>query len=240
MTRISDFRQRTEWNLGRLHALFDWQFKTRATRVRFLRHFDTSIPLVRLGTDYGGWWVPASMLDDRSVVYSFEVGTDISFDLALLDTTGCQMYLFDPTPKAVAFMASQYPHPRLHFRQLGLWDADTEISFFPPKNPEFASFSAFDSRSGANPVVLPVATLETIMIQNGHEHVDLIKMDIEQAENRVLPRMPATTVRPRFLLVEFDQPWPMRSTWRLIDDLISSGYAPLHVDRWNWTFAYSN
>ena len=38
----------------------------------------------KLGTDYGGWYVPTNLnLDEKSIVYSGGVGEDISFDLLL-------------------------------------------------------------------------------------------------------------------------------------------------------------
>ena len=38
----------------------------------------------RLGTKYGGWFVPVDMrLNESSIVYSGGVGEDMSFDLSL-------------------------------------------------------------------------------------------------------------------------------------------------------------
>lgn len=55
----------------------------------------------RLGTNYGGWYVPSGMnLNETSVVYSGGVGEDISFDLLLQNKYNCRIYLIDPTSRA--------------------------------------------------------------------------------------------------------------------------------------------
>jgi hypothetical protein len=41
--------------------------------------------LVRLGSKYGGWIVPATLVRPDSVCYCVGVGEDISFDLALIE-----------------------------------------------------------------------------------------------------------------------------------------------------------
>ena len=50
----------------------------------------------RLGTPYGGWWVPVGLLDAESIVYSVGIGGDASFDLELMDRFGCHVWGFDP------------------------------------------------------------------------------------------------------------------------------------------------
>ena len=52
----------------------------------------------KLGTKYGGWYVPEEMdLDENSIIYSAGVGEDISFDLLLSDKYKSHIYLIDPT-----------------------------------------------------------------------------------------------------------------------------------------------
>lgn len=44
---------------------------------------DVRDDLVRLGSDYGGWWVPAGDVKPDVVAYCAGAGEDITFDLAL-------------------------------------------------------------------------------------------------------------------------------------------------------------
>jgi len=61
--------------------------------------------LVRLGSRYGGWWVPKSVLTPAAVAYCAGAGEDITFDLALLEH-GLRVTTFDPTPRAVSYVTS--------------------------------------------------------------------------------------------------------------------------------------
>lgn len=59
-------------------------------------------PAERLGTAYGGWWIPAAAgLGPESLVVSAGVGEDMSFDLELHAKYGCPLVLVDPTERAV-------------------------------------------------------------------------------------------------------------------------------------------
>ena len=62
---------------------------------------DFSEKLVRLGTQYGGWYVLPQMLSDESIVYSVGAGTDISLDLEVIEKFNCYFYSLDPTPQAM-------------------------------------------------------------------------------------------------------------------------------------------
>ena len=56
----------------------------------------------RLGTNYGGWYVPINMnLNETSIIYSAGVGEDMSFDIILQDKYHSNIYLIDPTEKAI-------------------------------------------------------------------------------------------------------------------------------------------
>jgi hypothetical protein len=62
--------------------------------------------MIRLGTHYGGWFLPEQIpLDANSFVVSAGVGEDISFDLTLQARTGCKILLLDPTERAIRHVA---------------------------------------------------------------------------------------------------------------------------------------
>ena len=51
------------------------------------------------GTKHAGFFVYTKFLNSDSVLYSFGVGEDISFDEELISEFNCIIYAFDPTPK---------------------------------------------------------------------------------------------------------------------------------------------
>lgn len=78
----------------------------RALRVRPRRD------LVRLGSDYGGWTVPADLVESSWTCYSGGVGNDTTFDLAFIERFGCEVDAFDPRRAPSSTFASRPPPSR--------------------------------------------------------------------------------------------------------------------------------
>jgi hypothetical protein len=57
--------------------------------------------MVRIGTEYGGWAVPDSLIDESWTVYCGGVGLDATFDLGFIERYGCAVHAFDPTPSTI-------------------------------------------------------------------------------------------------------------------------------------------
>jgi FkbM family methyltransferase len=54
------------------------------------------------GTVYGGFYLPEKLdLDKNSIIYCVGAGEDISFDIKLCSQTNGNVYIFDPTPRAI-------------------------------------------------------------------------------------------------------------------------------------------
>ena len=63
---------------------------------------EANVASLHLGSIYGGWTICTEAgLGSDSVIYSVGVGEDISFDLDLIKTFGCQILAFDPTPRSI-------------------------------------------------------------------------------------------------------------------------------------------
>jgi len=164
----------------------------------------TRVPMVRHGSEYGGWWICPNGISADSVVYSFGIGTDISFDLSLIATYGLTVHAFDPTPASIAWLkAQQLPGP-FKWQELGIAAYDGRATFFPPADPTHVSHSVVPPvRSDRQGIDVEVRRLSSIMGSLGHEHVDVLKLDIEGAEYEVVDDILAGPVRPRQLLIEF-------------------------------------
>jgi FkbM family methyltransferase len=192
--------------------------------------------LVRLGSQYGGWWVPRSVLTPGAVAYCAGAGEDVTFDLALLGH-GVRVTTFDPTPRSVSYVNSlAIEDDRFRFVPVGWWNDDTEIDLYAPRDPAHVSHSALDLQGTGRSVSVPVRRVTTLARELGDTTVDLIKMDIEGAEMVVIPDLLTSGPLPAVLCVEFDKVRPLRDVVSLIRRIKGAGLEPMRSEGRNVTF----
>ena len=182
---------------------------------------------LRLGNQGADWTVCPTNLSEHSVIYSFGVGEDISFDLKLIEEFGLSVHAFDPTPRSVKWIAAQCLTSNLHFHAVGVADFDGNSKFSPPVNQQHVSHTMLERKTPGPAVEVPVRRLTTIMKSLGHDRIDLLKMDIEGAEYAVLADLLASRIRIDQLLVEFHHRWPEIGTDKTrtaIKDLNAAGF----------------
>jgi len=171
-------------------------------------------------------------LSADSIVYSFGIGRDVSFDLSLIDTFGMTVHGFDPTPRSRQWVTHQDLPSRFVFHDVGVADSDGVARFFPPESPEHSSYSLCNNPAGDEGLEAPVRRLTTIAAELGHTHIDLLKMDIEGAEYEVLEDLGRTGFPVHQLLVEFHGryfPEGDRKTDEAIRLLRAAGFRLFHV-----------
>ncbi len=79
-------------------------------------------------------------------------------------------------------------------------------------------------------------SIPSLMRELRHDRIDLLKIDIEGAEHRVIRSMLEAGVRPAVLCMEIDQPVKPRTLWRTVRRIRAAGYDLVAVDHWNLTF----
>ena len=191
----------------------------------------------KLGTSYGGWKVPTSLLDADSICYLVGVGEDISFDLALIERFGCTVDAFDPTPRAIEYIDVQgLETSDYRFHPVGLWSEDSIQRFYEPSNPEHVSHSIVNLQQTSGYFKASVRRLSSMMKELGHAHLDLLKIDIEGAEYAVLQSLLDDGLDITTICVEFDQPTPLRKMMGMVKRLREARYDLVAIDGWNMTF----
>ena len=198
---------------------------------------ERSVSVDLLGSSWGGWSVVRGSLDANSIVYSGGIGHDATFDTAVIAMYGCPVHAFDPTPvgrQHGEIVAAE--QPAFHFYPMGLWNEDGNMAFSVPRNPSHDSFSIVNLEGTSDSVLCPVRKLSTIMDDLGHDHLDLLKLDIEGAEHAVLADVLAENIRVRQLCVEFDQPVSLRVVHGLVKKLRRHGFDLVARRRWDYTF----
>jgi FkbM family methyltransferase len=200
--------------------------KARAGLDVFVRP-QSSVSLVTLGEGAGSWAVWPDRLGSDSVVYSFGVGRDISFEQAMITRYGLTVHAFDPTPLALDWIKSQQLPEHFHLHELGIAAYDGYARFQPPIKPKFESFSMVRGSGLGAPIDAPVRRFRTLTNMLGHTRVDVLKMDIEGAEYAVLRDIVSSGVAIGQLLVEFHHRWKevgAGQTRQAIKDLASAGF----------------
>lgn len=207
----------------------------------------TSGSLTFLGSEYGGWTIPDHILDSTSICYCVGCGEDISFDLSIIKTHGCYVYGFDPTPRAIDYVNKHASHEELyHFQPVGIWDKNTNLKFFSPADQQHVSYSLVNLQGTDQFIEVPVRSLDDLMRESGHKHLDLLKLDIEGAEYRVIDSIIDNGISNTVLCVEFDEIHnPMDSESRIrirksASRLISAGYQLVHAQSADYTFLKAN
>jgi FkbM family methyltransferase len=192
-----------------------------------------------LGTTYGGRYLSSDKLGDDAIVYSCGVGDDVSFDLAVIESFGCVVHAFDPTPAGQPFGEEMsVAHERFLFHPWGFWDRDGTIEFFEPADPNIdESYSAVNLGATDRSVPCEVRRVGATMRQLGHDHIDLLKIDIEGAEFAVLNDVLWECLDVRQICVEFDQPVPLGKVRAMTDKLRSRSFQLLARRGWDYTFA---
>lgn len=194
----------------------------------FTRIFSVEKEAVVLGSSYGRWAVIPELLSADSVIYSFGVGEDISFDERLVEMFGVKIHLFDPTPRSREWFSAKDRSDYFIFHPVGLFDFDGELELFAPKNNEHVSFSLCKSEHlEESSDAFPVSRLSTIMENLGDEKIDVLKMDIEGAEYQVITDMLSMGIQPKQLLIEFHDRFEGVGDWaslRVMISLVAKGY----------------
>lgn len=221
-----------------------------------------------LGTVYGGWSVPEHMsLNRGSVVYSGGVGEDISFDIKLQAKYDCNILLIDPTVKAIRHFdeVKQYykqdnfqftgniqddyvPHiqfetpnmDKFEYVNMGLWDQKDTLKFYRQTNDKYVSQSLIPNMFGTTYDEVNVNSIKGMMNERCHSKIDLLKLDIEGAEIKVLNQMLDDCIFPKYVLVEFDL-WlkrkdPSNETKNLVERFLRNHYEIVANDNCNITF----
>ncbi len=157
------------------------------------------------GNDYGGFYVSTEKLNSKSVVYSFGIGEDVSFDLDINRYCNCKVNMFDPTPKSINWVKKQSLNADFMFFEYGISNETLDVIFYLPVDPKHVSGSMLvqNNVDGGAAVVVHVKSIKEICDQLGHDRIDVLKMDIEGAEYDVIKSLFESKIYVDQILVEF-------------------------------------
>lgn len=157
------------------------------------------------GNNYGGFYVNPDFITKDSIIYSFGVGEDISFDEALIKEFNCSVYGFDPTPKSINWIRNRETPQGYHFFEYGLNNTTGTVDFYLPKNVEYVSGSHLiqDAVDSNRKITVPMKSIEDIHKELKHKKISVLKMDIEGSEYDVIDSILSLNIEINQILIEF-------------------------------------
>lgn len=162
-----------------------------------------NIQLNYYGSCYGGWFIVNDDICSKSVIYSFGIGEDISFDQKLIKEKDVIIHAFDPTPRSWVHV-NKINEPRIKLYKYGLSNIDCIKNFYAPQNKDHVSYSTYRNEQSTESIVdVQFYCLNSIMKKLNHDHIDLLKLDIEGEEFNVLEDIVNSHILPKQILVEF-------------------------------------
>eukprot|EP00930_Biecheleria_cincta_P006607 TRINITY_DN10764_c0_g1_i1.p1 TRINITY_DN10764_c0_g1~~TRINITY_DN10764_c0_g1_i1.p1 ORF type:complete len:497 (-),score=102.21 TRINITY_DN10764_c0_g1_i1:212-1702(-) len=118
--------------------------------------------------DGSKWTCGVRLLRGPCTVYSFGSRGNINFEQALAKLgLGCEIHIYDPTSKEPAAAAAL----GFKYHNIGLGTRDGQEQF-----------------EGGR-MFYPVLTLASAMQKNGHDHIDILKIDVEGMEHKVVAQL---------------------------------------------------
>jgi FkbM family methyltransferase len=96
---------------------------------------------------------------------------------------------------------------RIQFIPAAIWKEKTEVKFYEPFNNSNVSHSTTNFQKTLSFIKVPAETLSGICARAGiqPENIDILKLDIEGAEYDVIQWITQSNIRPKQILVEFDE-----------------------------------
>ena len=214
----------TRWLTFRIRCLTGFEFYMRNQAKPDKKIF---------GTKYGGHCVDLGGLDSSSVVYSVGLGFDISFDLELIETYGLTVLGFDPTPKSIEHIQSLELPEKFKLFDYGMSGEDGVMTFNPPIDSAHVSFTTTDRpETSDQSIEVQMKALSTIMAENQHQEIDILKMDIEGSEYGVIDEICKKNISVKQILIEFHHHFssiPVSRTKDAISKLNQNGWKVFNV-----------
>ncbi len=222
-----------------LHNLIN-RIKTHAFRLytlpykkKYLHKGTYSIKKFKLGDkfQYGIY----DNVPEKAIVFTFGIGDDVAFEEEFMTAyEDSSMYAFDPTPRAAEYVRHLAEDKRFHFFPIGLSDYDGETTFYMPHN-QFISCSTIkrdDIGGDGYEIQVPMKCLRTLMEDTNVNKIDILKMDIEGEEFRVIPNIFENGIFPTQILVEIHERFFDESLFKLkalLRTLEVNGYSMIYM-----------
>jgi len=223
--------------------------------------------LKKIGSTYAGWMIPTDYLQPGAICILAGAGEDISFDVELAHSYNSEVFTLDPTPRAIThynnivdatlsgmkmpinnnqsihYDISPGDLNHIQYFNLGLWDEDKELKFYTPKDPSHVSHSIQNHQDTKEYFIGKVTRLSKFCKDIGIDSIDILKLDIEGAEYKVIESIIKDNMDVKIICIEYEEihnPLSINYWLRILKSislLTKTGYSIIYLDsRFEFTF----
>jgi FkbM family methyltransferase len=168
----------------------------------------------RLGTDYGGWFVPEDFLKEknRKLLISGGLGHDVSFEKEMLKF-GFEVVGLDPLPECIEYASIELSeYKKVSLINKGLWVSSGKVDFYSPPDKNSDAYSITNSHFNERAEIMQFEVISLVHLQqqlpaapNDQFELVVLKLDIEGAEIQILSEYFSDVMKKfDFLAIEVD------------------------------------
>lgn len=216
------------------HALLMKLRPAKARSALRRRWFERQVPrtqmreldgLVHLGSSYGGWTLPGSLIEQSWTCYLVGAGGDVSVDLDLIHRYGVSVRSFDAVADYVnRARRDAGGEPGFSAHHAAIATEDGPIRMQVTHDPNSQSVSAAELYDSHDFIELPGRTLRSLMAELGDERIDLLKLDIEGSEYELLPTLDLQALGVKVFAIQLHHTGSVADARSLISRLRDQGY----------------
>jgi len=196
--------------------------------------------------NYGNWVINPDDITSDSVIYSLGVGEDIEFDQQIIKQFGVTVHAFDPTPNSIEWINATDVSDNFIFHPYGIAATDGELKLYPRVNKRGRKSKVMytlvnEGNANDDAVLINVKQLPTVMNELNHNHIDILKMDIEGSEFEVINEIFKKNIDIKQILVEFHHRFPTlgkEKAINAIDHLNKLGYKIFFISDTGWEYSF--
>ena len=154
---------------------------------------------------YFNYYLNSKKITKSPIIYSFGIGGQIKFEEILAEKFDAKIFCYDPTSRD--FIKNYKDNSKIKLYPYGIWNKDEKIKFYyldGQKEKGASITNYFETKEDDFGEELQCYTLKTLMYNNNHHYIDILKMDIEGAAIKVFDNILNDKIYPNQIVTEFE------------------------------------
>lgn len=184
-----------------------------------------------------GWCICPVGINEKSMIMSLGVGSDIRFDREMIKRFACQVHAFDPTPKCIEWIKTLELPSQFHFYPYAISNYDGSRRMFPRmsrkgrrSNTMLTTVNQGCEENGG--IYVNAKKVVSVLRELNVDTIDILKIDIEAAEYDVISDILKDKAPVYQIIVEFHHRFPsvsVQQTKEALFKLREAGYRIFNI-----------